>query len=451
MKRWSSRGTLAGLLSGGALFIACQKLPPTKPLESDGTGGGAQGGTGGGAQGGTGAGSAGVSGDSTAGGSAGSAGTMATEGGESAGGSAASGGDAGMASGGKAGGGAGRGGSKSGGEAGAPEGGASDGGAGTGATGHDEFFGASRCSSAFDFCEDFESGTLSSSRWQIQSSGQDPVVETTRAARGAHSVHFHTDDNGLSLLHTRTPFPRPNNKYYGRLFVWFDSMPTAPTWAHWSIAASDSDSEETEIRVGGQYDNTKNRFGVGTDHGPTGDWTNLDQDPGDPVPVRTWVCVEWLHDGETDQTDLWWDGVARPSLHTTATDHGGSSSDYTMPPIDSAWIGWWLYQAGTTPDHFDVSDRRGRDRRRARRLRQLAGCRSSAAVRAGGRPCRASGTARAKTPTPCTRGRLQTPSLHPAHASRLTPFRRQLCARTTRTPNRRASGRGRTLDARVGR
>jgi hypothetical protein len=132
-------------------------------------------------------------------------------------------------------------------------------------------------------------------------------------------------------------------------------MPTAPEWAHWTIAASQSEQDETEIRVGGQYDNTINRFGVGTDHGATGDWTNLDEDPGDPVPVGSWVCVEWLHDGQNDVTDLWWNGVPRPSLHTTATDHGGSSvEEYRMPAIDSMFIGFWLYQAGTTPAEFNV-------------------------------------------------------------------------------------------------
>jgi hypothetical protein len=25
-----------------------------------------------------------------------------------------------------------------------------------------------------------------------------------------------------------------------------------------------------------------------------------------------------------------------------------------MPDFDSMFVGWWLYQTGTVPDHFDV-------------------------------------------------------------------------------------------------
>jgi hypothetical protein len=153
------------------------------------------------------------------------------------------------------------------------------------------------------------------------------------------SAHFHTEDNGLSLIHTTSIFPADDNTYWGRMFVYFDTMPTAPMWAHWSIAAAVGSGTEAEIRVGGQYDGEINRFGVGTDHGVTGDW----------------VCVEWLHKGDTNETRFYWDGVELPSLHTTATDHGGpQGEDYVLPEFESVFVGWWLYQPGTTPPEFDV-------------------------------------------------------------------------------------------------
>jgi hypothetical protein len=109
--------------------------------------------------------------------------------------------------------------------------------------------------------------------------------------------------------------------------------------------------------VGGQFDPNKNKnlFGVGTDHGVTGDWTNLDEDDGSqPVPVKSWVCVEWMHQGDTNETKFWWDGVEHPSLHTTETLHGGTDDPYILPQFDQMWLGFWLYQPGTNPDHFDV-------------------------------------------------------------------------------------------------
>jgi hypothetical protein len=350
-------------------------LPPTNPLVSAGsagaatsgsggasggsagnTGGTAGGGTGGASTGGDGVGGAtgGTAGDTSSGGSGGATGGTAgngegggNEGGADSGGSSGTGGVIGSGGSSGKGGSAGKGGSG---------GSAGTGGVGgrTYSTDPATFLGDSRCTPDLDFCEDFEAASLNTQRWRIQSSGDTPAVETVRAARGMRSVHFHTDDNGLALIHTTEPFPAANNRYYGRLFAWFDAMPTAPEWAHWTIAASTTEASEVEIRVGGQYDNTINRFGVGTDHGPTGDWTMLDEDPGDAVPVRQWVCVEWLHDGQNDVTDFWWNGVARPSLHTTAAAHGGDTGQYTMPDIDSMFVGFWLYQPMTMPEAFDV-------------------------------------------------------------------------------------------------
>ncbi|HEV8550130.1 MAG TPA: hypothetical protein VGQ57_13895, partial [Polyangiaceae bacterium] len=204
--------------------------------------------------------------------------------------------------------------------------------------------------------DDFEASSLNA-RWELQgSSGSTVEVDATRAARGMRSLHFHTEDDGLALAHQTETFPAPNDTYYGRLFVWFDTMPTAPDWAHWTIVGAKADTDP-EIRVGGQFDPGKNKnlFGVGTDHGSTGDWTNLDADNGSqPVPEQAWVCVEWMHKGDTNETKFWWDGVEHPSLATTSTKHGGTADPYELPQFSTMWIGWWLYQSGTTPDHFDI-------------------------------------------------------------------------------------------------
>jgi hypothetical protein len=115
-----------------------------------------------------------------------------------------------------------------------------------------------------------------------------------------------------------------------------------------------------EIRVGGQFNpfEDKNFFGVGTDGGATGDWTNLDDDPAgnaNAVTVQDWVCIEWMHKGDTNETRFYWDAVEHASLYTSATDHGGNqSAQYILPTFSSVWVGWWLYQGGTNPDQYDV-------------------------------------------------------------------------------------------------
>jgi len=174
--------------------------------------------------------------------------------------------------------------------------------------------------------------------------------------RGDRSAHFHTESNALQYITLKKVFPAPNNTYYARMFVWFDSMPTDPDWAHWTISGAQADGNDFEVRVGGQWDPNaqKDLFGVGTDHGPTGDWTNLDEDqPVEDVPVQKWVCLEWMWKGDTNEGKFWWDGVEHPSLATSPSKHGGSGT-WALPDFDSMWVGWWLYQEAPVPDHYDV-------------------------------------------------------------------------------------------------
>jgi hypothetical protein len=232
--------------------------------------------------------------------------------------------------------------------------------AGSGDAVSGEFLGASRCAdSGFLVCDSFEADSIDSALWKPTGKVS---IDSTRAARGGKSLHVTTGATGYSYLTTKKIFPAAMNRYYGRLFAYFSPLPTTPTWAHWTIVGASSDkSDDGEIRVGGQFDGKINRFGVGTDHGPTGDWTNLDNDPkGAPkaVPEGSWVCVEWLHDGATNETRFYWDGEEHASLATTpdVKRQGNTSAKYLLPNFSSLWVGFWNYDQGksVTPDHFDV-------------------------------------------------------------------------------------------------
>ncbi|HEY2734929.1 MAG TPA: hypothetical protein VGI70_13130, partial [Polyangiales bacterium] len=222
------------------------------------------------------------------------------------------------------------------------------------------FFGASRCGASFLLCDDFESGQLDPTIWHTKFSA--PSFDATRAARGQKSLHFSTTATGASGIETSKIFPIAT--YYGRLFVYFAALPTSPQWAHWTVVGAnptDASAIKGEIRVGGQFDGTIDRYGVGTDGGPTGDWTNLDADPnGKPsaVPEGRWICLEWMHSTENNETRLFVDGVEHPSLHTNAdVKHGGNSSvKYELPDFGSVWFGFWNYDQGKSvvPNKFDV-------------------------------------------------------------------------------------------------
>jgi hypothetical protein len=222
-----------------------------------------------------------------------------------------------------------------------------------------KFFGDPHCDVPdLLLCDSFEDGAIDMAVWQPQGNVS---IDNSKAARGSGSLHVHAEQNGWSGLHETVTFPAPNNTYYGRMFVWIDAVPIAPDWSHWTLVGAAGSGDTSEIRVGGQYNPFAgmNLFGIGTDGGPTGDWTNLDDDPpGAPmaVVVQDWVCLEWMHDGANDETRFWWDAVEHPSLATTAmTEHGGNSGvPYVMPEFETLWVGWWLYQGGPTPDHYDV-------------------------------------------------------------------------------------------------
>jgi hypothetical protein len=220
------------------------------------------------------------------------------------------------------------------------------------------FLGASRCAQAqVQLCEDFESGTLDAATWKTN--GGKPVIDGLQSARGTKALHVTVNGNGLSSIRETKTFPAVDNTYYGRMFVYFKSLPTPVTgftYSHWTMLAASGTQVSGEIRVGGQLQQAGNLWGVGTDNrtdpNGTGDWTNSDKDPaGKPmaVPAGQWMCIEWMHKGSTNETRFWWDGVEHPSLHTVpSTPHGGNPTQpFILPQFTSVWLGWQEYQATT--------------------------------------------------------------------------------------------------------
>jgi polysaccharide lyase-like protein len=222
-----------------------------------------------------------------------------------------------------------------------------------------QFFGSSRCAEAgVQLCEGFENGVLDKAIWTVE--GTTPVIDGLQHARGNGALHITQPGNGLSYIKETKTFPEVGDTYWGRIFVFFKSLPAAPlTYAHWTFIAASGTGVSGEIRVSGQLQNGANLFGVGTDNrvddAGTGDWTNSDRDPpGAPmaVPLNQWLCIEWLHEGDTNQTRFFWDGVEHPSLATSATMHGGNMNPFILPKFTNLWVGWQEYQ--TTTETFEL-------------------------------------------------------------------------------------------------
>jgi len=208
------------------------------------------------------------------------------------------------------------------------------------------------------FCEDFEAlpmGEAISARWMNETRNGSLTIDGEQA-RGAHALHVHTDDNGTAFL--RIPFTPPDNSHFGRMWLYVNAFPSAPDWAHYTLVQGSGTGGGVIRPVGGQFapaggSRTAGAYwGIGSDGGPTGDWTNWRTTA--PSEGGRWSCIEWEMDASDNFIRLTIDGVEREDQTVNTTMHGGDPVDFVFPTFETLRIGWQLYQAGTTPAGFDL-------------------------------------------------------------------------------------------------
>ena len=210
------------------------------------------------------------------------------------------------------------------------------------------------------FCEDFEAlpiGPATSTAWTTESANGQLAIDATHAL-GQHALRVTTAGNGRARL-VKTGLALPNNSAWGTVHVWVSGFPTAPDYAHYTLVELAGTGNTSLVRpIGGQYapasgpDPAGSFWGVGSDGGPTGDWTNWRRTA--PSVAGNWLCLEFHLDATNDAVDIYIDGVAHPELSITRTNHGGTQVDFVFPTIDRIWFGWWLYQLNPTPNAYDV-------------------------------------------------------------------------------------------------
>jgi hypothetical protein len=209
------------------------------------------------------------------------------------------------------------------------------------------------------FCEDFEAlapGEASSDRWSnAVADGENSLTIDGAHARGGQALHVHTRMNGYSFM--SLPIDPPDNSFHARMYIWVTAFPSAPDWAHFTLVEATGEGPGQIRPVGGQFAPEGNGgpgafWGIGTDGGPTGDWTNWRTSA--PTVAGEWVCVEWEMDAEDNFIRLSLDGVDNDDLTVDTDDHGGGSADFVFPEFDQINIGWQLYMGGSTPPEFDL-------------------------------------------------------------------------------------------------
>lgn len=208
------------------------------------------------------------------------------------------------------------------------------------------------------FCEDFESvalGSPSSSAWRIERNNSTVTIDGTHA-RGSRALRI-TAPGGASGFLVPTTFAPPNNSFFGRMWVWVDAFPTRPDYAHFTLVEASGSGNGTLVRpVGGQYIPGRGYgsalWGTGADGGPTGDWTRWQEST--TATGGRWTCMEWQMQAANNSMTVWIDGIVRPELSVSTTDHGGNNVDFVFPTFNKIKLGWQLYQGGSTPANIDV-------------------------------------------------------------------------------------------------
>jgi hypothetical protein len=211
------------------------------------------------------------------------------------------------------------------------DGGSSDGG----------FYGSPRCAgSGLLVCDDFENTTLDTNLWSTLTNNGTVTIDSTRAARGTHSLHIHAAGSAgtnVGIRETRT-FPAQNDTLFGRAFVYL----TATAQVHATLFESTGTIPGTNVtafyRYGFQFHTLLANYDT------IGRTTDYPIHSARTLPLNQWSCVEWQFKGDTNELHLWLNGSEVTDIAVQAN----HSPPWAAPAFTNVFLGWHLY-SGTDP------------------------------------------------------------------------------------------------------
>ncbi len=210
------------------------------------------------------------------------------------------------------------------------------------------------------FCENFDTmppGGADSPRWETEAENGTLTVERVPGRRhSGKNLRIRTEGNGKAFLKV-TGLAPAGNSFWGRVRLRVDAFPTAPDWAHWTMVEATGRGDGYIRPLGGQFVPTAgeqgaNLWGVGSDGGPTGDWTAWQESA--PARAGVWQCVEWRMDATDNRISVWFDSRPKPELTVDTRHHGGADVNFVFPGFDTVKFGWQLYQGDPEPSGYDV-------------------------------------------------------------------------------------------------
>jgi hypothetical protein len=297
-------GTTAG--TGGSSTVGTGGVAPT------GSGGSTASGGASGATGGSGV-ETGGSGAGTGGSGAGTGGSPTGSGGSNGGGSTA------VGTGGRSGGAGGR--------------------AGTGGAGGQVI--SAVCPSTALVCDDFEDGNLDG--WVKMESGGTLAIDTAHASSGksALGITMATGQRGGWLQKTGSPlFPLPMNAMYGRMMVYFESLPAGHT--DFVRGAASAGGGNPWYNVGEQTGKVLlNYYSSSSDC-----WAR--PSPSNNIPLNVWTCWEWGFDGPKNQMLFYINSQLSRTVNGVGDGCTGSNV-WTAPTFNYLSIGAYNAQPANAP------------------------------------------------------------------------------------------------------
>jgi hypothetical protein len=196
------------------------------------------------------------------------------------------------------------------------------------------------CPTTAVVCEDFESGTLDG--WVKMESGGTLAIDGTHAYSGksALAITMATGQRGGWLQKTGSPlFPLPKNAIYGRVMMYFESLPAGHTDF---VRAAPTGGQTPWYNVGEQTGKVLlNYYGNGSDC-----WAR--PAPSTAIPLNTWMCWEWSYDGPKNQIQFYIDSQLARTVDGVGDGCTGPNV-WTAPQFNYLAIGAYNAQPTNAP------------------------------------------------------------------------------------------------------
>ena len=199
-------------------------------------------------------------------------------------------------------------------------------------------------------CDDFEDGNLDG--WTSMPAGGTITIDGTHATSGRNALSITIPGNqhgGFIERHGAPLFPLPGNVLYGRLMVFFDSIPPG----HSDIVRGAPAAGGTPwYNVGEQLGQILLNYYNGA---PTDCWAR--PNPVRPIAAQTWMCWEWSFNGPQNQMVFWIDGQQSRTVNMLGDGCvTGGNQTWVAPQFGSIRLGEYIAEISATPTRIWIDD-----------------------------------------------------------------------------------------------